>query len=52
LLVPDTSPEIDDLLTMVIDGAGATQLAASSEILDKRLVYRFKGWTDVALYRV
>ena len=39
LLVSDTAPEVDDLLAAVIGAAGAAQLAASSEVLGKRLAH-------------
>ena len=51
-LVADTAPEIDDLLAVLIDRAGATQLTASSKVLSERLAHRLEAATDVSLYRV
>ena len=51
LLVANAAPEIDDLLAVVIGTAGATQLAASLEVLGKRLAHRLEAATDVSLYR-
>jgi hypothetical protein len=52
LLVADTAPEIDDLLAVSIDRAGATQLTASSKVFSERLAHRLEAATDVSLYRV
>ena len=51
-LVADAAPEVDDLLAAMIGAAGAAQLAASSEVLGKRLAHRLETATDVSLYRV
>jgi hypothetical protein len=52
LPVASTAPEVDDLLAVVIDTAGATQLTASIKVLGKGLVHLLKATTDVSLYRV
>ena len=52
LLVPDTAPEVDDLLAAVIGAAGAAQFPASSEVVGKRLAHGLEATTDVSLYGV
>src|SRR6187200_1655898 len=48
LLVSDSAPEIDDLLTAVIDTTRAAQLSASSEVLGECVVHSFEAATGVS----
>ena len=43
LLVPDTAPEVDDLLAAMIGAARTAQLPAASEVLGKRLAHGLKS---------
>jgi hypothetical protein len=52
LLIPNTAPEVNDLLAAMIGTAGAAQLPAASEVVGKYLVHGLKAMTDVSLYRV
>ena len=49
LLVSDTAPEVHDFLASVVDAAGAAQLSASSEILNKSLADGLEAAADVPL---
>ncbi len=48
-LVPNTTPEIDDLLAAVEGAAGASQLGAPREILLECVADRLEAATDVSL---
>ena len=50
-LVPNTAPEVDDLLAAVVGTARAAQLPALYEVLGKYLAHGLKAPTDVSLYR-
>ncbi len=50
LLVPGTAPEVDDLLAVVIDTAGATNFTPSGKVLSERLAHCLEAATDVSLY--
>jgi hypothetical protein len=50
LLISNTAPEINHLLTVLIDAAGAAQLSAPSEVLDEGLAHGLKATTDMSLY--
>ena len=52
LLVPDTTPEVDDLRAPMIGTAGAAEFPTSSEVVGKRLAYGLEATTDVSLYTV
>ncbi len=52
LLVPDTAPEVNDLLAVTIDTAGAAQFLTPSEIVDEGLAYALETASDVSLYGV
>jgi hypothetical protein len=49
LLVPNTAPEVDDLLAAMISTSGSAQLSAASEVVSKCLVHGLKAMTDVSL---
>ena len=51
-LVPNTAPEIDDFLAALVGAAGATQLAASSEVLLEHVAHGLKTATDVSFNSV
>ena len=51
LLVSDSAPEVDDLLTPAIGAAGAAEFVAMSEVVGKRLAHRLEATSYVSLYR-
>ena len=48
-LVPNTAPEVDDLLAAIVGAAGAAQLPALSEVLLERVAHGLEAATDVSL---
>jgi hypothetical protein len=52
LLVPNATPEVDDLLTPVIDAARAAKLSTAVEVLVERCTHGLESWTDLSLYSV
>jgi hypothetical protein len=50
LLVADTTPKVDDLLSAVIHAAGTPQLAASREVLLKCVAHCLKAAIGVSFY--
>ena len=51
-LVPNATPEVDDLLAAVEGAAGASQLGAAREVLLERVAHWLEAATDVSLNSV
>jgi hypothetical protein len=49
LLIPNTSPEVDDFLTALKSTAPSAQLASPNEVLDERLANALKSAVNVPL---
>jgi hypothetical protein len=46
--VPNTTPEVHDLLAPVVHAAGAAELVTSNEVVGKRLPYCLKAGGNVS----
>ena len=49
LLVADAAPDIDDLLAVVIDRAGAAELVAPGKVVRECVPHRLEAGADVSL---